>query len=613
MLPLAQLELGFLSLASCAHAAYVQWQPCPGIDAHTDAGLVFESLGLGLSPSEDHGGGRDMDFSIHSALDNETKKCADVANDLSTIRVDLRMLGREVATWDATPNVTCRTTDANLSPMRIAAKTYIGTLPPVSTFYLSFHLFEAEQGGGGGGGGSSSNVEAGCMTAQITPAISSPIASALRYGPVALFLVVLITSVARTFLDDTKPREDSDDGHERSQTDQTQTPKRLLLPGLGDFLHYLQFIFLSGSLSLRYPGFYQPVVSHLNWFSLFSSAGPINRSYQYRSVNDGIYEINGTYGGTLGFELMTQIVGAPMTMDLWLNMILLLAILAAVAAGIAGLVVMPGSANRRCSFWHSESAADEHERSLAESVKSTTAQVFRAILSYFMLPLVALSTYQLDYAGLFPAYHTALACGFLVLIAAAFAWLLWQIPTRSLGVLVFDNSKQYSRLDPNSASVRSAETSFVLILFVLNFIRGVVIGGLQISSIAQIFLLIACELFLLVSIFSLQTYDVLSVGVGCALVRLAVLSLMIVFLPGVASFRVKDSIGYGILCVHVLALFFLFFVPAGRHLWRLCVDRLNAERPEVCLPHMVPFLLLPANVNSVLHYIGLRSSPTSTP
>jgi len=50
-------------------------------------------------------------------------------------------------------------------------------------------------------------------------------------------------------------------------------------------------------------------------------AGPVIHGKIYSGVADGIYSINGTYGGTTGLEHMHQIVGAPSTIDTWVNMV----------------------------------------------------------------------------------------------------------------------------------------------------------------------------------------------------------------------------------------------------------------------------------------------------
>lgn len=571
--------LGLLGLFAQAQTAYVQWQPCPNAEADLAdklLGFVPQTLNVALSPSHDDGGSKPggstlMDFRIGAGIGEG--ECDPFVKGLGPVEVGLQMLGRS-DTFDArVTNVTCAAVRSPYrSPLEIEANLDIGTLPPLSTFYLTFNVKSRPRTG--------DTLKEGCLMAAVTPAITPTTDHGLRYGPLALFAFVLIVSVLRTLFE-AGPDLDHEDDEEESADMRSSSvqPARALLPGLGDLLHYLQFIFLSASLSLRYPGFFQPITSYLNWFSLFSSEGPVGHSTRYRGINDGIYERNGTYGGTLGLELMTQIVGAPHTIDVWINMVILISLL---SSGIAGLVVLTGVVNRRLHLWN-----PEPNKCGVQNVKFIAGQVFRAVFSYFLLPLISLSTYQFDFATLLPVYHTAMAGVLLVLIAFAFAWLIRQIPTRNLGVLVFDNSKGYSRVHNPANGRTTAQASFVLILFVLNFIRGAVIGGLQISSVGQIAILLGCEVVFMASIYGFNAYHLFSVGVGCAMARVVVLALMVVFLPGIVSFQVRDSIGYVILTLHAFVIVFAFLIPTIFFVGRLGLQRCRAERPNVC-PSSVP-------------------------
>ena len=213
-------------------------------------------------------------------------------------------------------------------------------------------------------------------------------------------------------------------------------------------------------------------------------------------------------------------------------------------------------------------------------MRYTAGQVFRAILSYFLLPVVSLSTYQFNHAMILPAYHTGLAAGLLFIIAVAFLWLLRQIPTRSLGVLIFDGSRRYTRLE--SSPFRGGGTSFVLILFVLTFIRAAAIGGLQVAPVAQIAVLATCEAVLLVCIAGFQAYPAVSAGVACTLARLGSVALMIAFLPGVASLETKSFVAYLLVLLHAAMLIFTFFFPTAYHLLRICVRCVHTDKPQVC-------------------------------
>ncbi|GKT89336.1 integral membrane protein [Colletotrichum tofieldiae] len=340
--------------------------------------------------------------------------------------MQIDMLGRS-SVYRTTTNATCKRLNLSanwVSPLANPFSLYISTtgdighLPPLSTFHVTLHL----EG--------NNSEEISCREANITPALSPTITSVITYSTWALFIFVFLVGIARSAYSTPITL---DDGEPRSV--------RTVLPNVGDCLQYLQFIFLTGGLSLRYPGFYQPVVSHLSWLSLFVN-GPITHGRVYERVEDGIYVLNGTYGGTYGLELMTQIAGAPMTMDTWLNMVVLIFV---IAASIAVVLEV---------FWFvtRDRNSDSGPSRLASGMRQTCSRVLLAILSYFMFPLAALSFYQLDHASWLPIYHTSLAAMLIVAMMAAFVWLIRQIPTRNLGVLVFDSTKRYRQVPPPKTS-----------------------------------------------------------------------------------------------------------------------------------------------------------------
>ena len=543
-------RLAALGLAAPALAAYVQWQPCRGADSARMIGTVPpESLRAGVSVQDT--GNSSLEFRVITTVDDED--CA-LGHDISNLRVDFEMLGGG-SVEHVKPKATCVPSSwaPGRSSLQVSGVANIGFLHALSTFYVAIHF-------------DSQGEEAGCLSAEITPVPAGSITSALRYGPLALFIFVLLVAILRTLYDApvALPTEDDD-----SSVSTTHT--RALLPGLGNVLIHLQYVFLTASLTLRYPGFYQPAASSLNWFSLFSGSGPVTHSRTYSGVADGIYEVNGTYGGTFGLEHMTQIVGAPMTMDLWVNMAIIVGIM---CIGFAVIVGGVGFVSRR---WKRSSDGDDEIE--GTGLRSTAGQVLRAILTYFVLPIVSLSTYQFDHAVIMPAYHIALAAGLLGLMALAFMWLLTQIPTRNLAILILDGSNPYTRLE--NTTFRGGDSTFVLVLFVLMLIRAVAIGGLQVAPIAQIVVLAVSEVVALVCIAGFQAYRLSSVGVSCTLARLVSILLMTAFLPGVASLETKSLIGYILLLLHGATLVFAFFIPAMYHLAEICVRHAEADRPDV--------------------------------
>ncbi|KAF4876502.1 putative membrane protein [Colletotrichum siamense] len=544
---LARLGLVGL-LASCASGAYVQWQTCDEVSSRND---LFAPTSLDAKLRQLDDGDERLSFRVGRWIEEE--ECEEIARMMPAAALEIQMLGRSSA-FSAKTNTTCaklnfakgwKSTMRNPASLYVNFETDIGRLPPLSTFHATLHLQ------------SNDSEEISCRQANITPTLDPTTISAIGYTTWGVFLFVFLVGVLRSVY--SAP----------VTLDEEQRSIRTVLPNVGDCLQYIQFVFLTGGLSLRYPGFYQPVVSNLNWFSLFV-VGPVTHGVTYDKVQDGIYVMNGTYGGTFGLELMTQIAGAPMTMDTWINMVVLMVI---VALGCAVVIEVVWLVNR-----HRNSDGEVSESTVG--LRHTFSRVLRIILSYFMLPLAALSFYQLDHASFLPAYHTSLAVALIVAMMGAFIWLLRQIPTHSLGVLIFDSTKRYRRIAPTEDFRRHDET-FILILFVLVFVRGAAIGGLQISGPAQLAVLGSCELLLLASIAGFQAYSTFSIGAIAATMRLCSLIFMVSFLPDLAGHDTKSAIGYLLLALHTGMLLLGFFVPAVCDLVTLCKTWWKAPRPDV--------------------------------
>ncbi|KAI1098125.1 hypothetical protein F4804DRAFT_346592 [Jackrogersella minutella] len=460
------------------------------------------------------------------------------------MRVDLSLLGRSSSYYPEI-NVTCHEfgpgSDRSIVYLIVTGGMSPPAFYPLSTFHTTIHLIGPD------------SAEKGCLEANVTPGIGSAIQEGLRYAPLGILIFVLLVGTARSIsLNGPTPKD--------------APSTRAMLPGFADCLQYLQFIFFTGTLSLFYPGFYQPVVSRLGWLSLFADR-LVTHGQTYPGVKDGIYEINGTYGGTFGLEIMTQITGAPMTMDTWLNMVILIMAIATLSALCLGTY----------SHWNRSSPSDPDSNS-DTGLRRTFIRTIRVVLSYFMLPLIALSFYQLDNVGHLPTYHITLAIILIVSILVAFIWLLTSIPTRSLGVLIFESRKRYRQISPSSGDQHK---TFVLALFVLCFIRGVAVGGLQISGRAQLAVLGACELLLLACIMQFQAYSMLSVGTISAVVRLGSLLCMVVFVPGVVSDNVRNAVGYAVIILHASMLILGFFVPAVVQLAKICTLWWSTPGPDV--------------------------------
>ena len=98
---------------------------------------------------------------------------------------------------------------------------------------------------------------------------------------------------------------------------------RLVTPGFGDCLQYIQFATLMGSLSLQFPGFFQPAISQTAWSLLLFNESFVSHGNGTQSLQDGIYVTNGTYGITA----MRKLIGMTDSEDVWACMAIFLAVI----------------------------------------------------------------------------------------------------------------------------------------------------------------------------------------------------------------------------------------------------------------------------------------------
>ncbi|KAH8898413.1 hypothetical protein GQ53DRAFT_742467 [Thozetella sp. PMI_491] len=522
-------------MATLATAAYVGRQLCDG--KSTDA-TSFDSVSAGLdrlNTTHDR-----LWLILQTPMDGQV--CADWAKEKLATTFSIDALGRsDLLTPDI--NTTCRGTEegADQSLQHYLAAD-VGAFRAFSTFHIVVRVL-----------GTSSEEER-CFRADITPELPAIAQAIIRYGALCIFLFLCVVGILRTLLE------------KRTLTDEAGVDHilpRPILPGVGDCLLYLQFAFLTGSLSVQYPGFYQPAVALINWSALFTGSF-VTHKYAYTSGRDGIYELNSTHDGLSGMSTMIEVLGTSSTVDLWINMLVIIAIIAILTFG--GLTVF-----RLFNQRHNTQRDEMVSAATVSRMKQTPSQVLLVLISYFGLPMVALSFYQFSSAAARPISLTVLAAVQIVAIIAVFAWLLRQFPARRARILIFDHSKRYTyRLQAETGDSYKRYGVFLVVLFVLVFVRGAAIGGLQISGIGQLAVVGTCEVVLIASIASFQAYSTFSIGTIASAAQLLSLAAQITFLPGVAaSDNAKSVVGYAILALHFCFLVLGCFVPAAYHLVQL--------------------------------------------
>ncbi|KAF5022231.1 hypothetical protein F66182_5716 [Fusarium sp. NRRL 66182] len=394
--------------------------------------------------------------------------------------------------------------------------------------------------------------EIGCVSMSITPDLGN-LSWLLKFLPM---IVLLFTGFAVVFSAIFSPWGSSDIFHWTSNYGRDVDLLRLITPGFGDCLQYIQFIALSGGLTLDYPGFYQPIVSQMAWSTLMFNESFVADAPSWQSVVDGIYVTNGTYG----LHELGQLVGMAESEDIWAGMMVWLCVcIAAVTVLIqAGFAV-------QWLFRKINNTPAEDLRS--KNVPFSVGNAVRIVFNYFLFPIVALSCFQLVTAGNSPTYTIALAVVTLIFLIIFAGYLFYLIiRTRPKSVL-YDDLPTVLLYGPLYNTYSDEAAGFALIPVFLTFLRGITIGAVQPSGIAQVVLLAICEVIHILTIHAFRPFQrSTSMNAYHTLfgsLRLVSILLMVAFVPTLdVSEGDKGWIGYVILAIHGTALIFGFFLNA---------------------------------------------------
>lgn len=392
-----------------------------------------------------------------------------------------------------------------------------------------------------------------CVAASITPNLGTSLSGILQYLPlVVLILVAIATASAAIF----SPWGSADVFRFTTNYGRDADLLRLVTPGFGDCLQYIQFIVLAGSLSLNYPGFFQPVASQVSWAALMFNESFVSGGNGTQSIVDGIYNVNGTYG----LDRMSQLVGMHGDQDIWAGMIVwLLVIIAAVVVLIQlGFII---------SWGYRQLSNTQQEDLRAKNLPFSVGNGIRIVFNYFLLPIVALSMYQLVIAGHSSAVTVALAAILLFLLVLFAAFLLWLIATTRDRSTLFDDLPTVLLYGPLYNTYSDNAATFALVPVMLTFVRGIAIGAVQPSGIAQLVLLAICEIITILTLNAFRPFhsptSMNAFHTFFAVIRLVTILLSVAFLP---SLGVDDAprgwVGYVILLLHAIVLVFGFFLNA---------------------------------------------------
>ena len=333
----------------------------------------------------------------------------------------------------------------------------------------------------------------------------------------------------------------------------------------GVVLSYFQFVFLSSSLDVEYPGFFQPIVSKLAWSSLLFWRGPYDGGRTYPGVDQGMYVSNATFG----MDHMVRVLGFPRIMDVMFDTFLNLAIL------VVALILVSGAA-------YAISSRKIQQAISSATVRKIAAFSVSACLSLFSMPLLAYMSNDLMLIGYLPSYRVSLI-GLTMLILVYLHYLVTR--PFSHGKASSATTNWPSNENEKRFKFRNLLESLVHHLpNLIPLLQAITIGSLQEHGLTQLIILCSSEAaFLVHTALSHSTLFRLSRS-QTALIsgfRLVSMSLLIVMVCP-ASEAAKQLVGYVVLCLHglVIAPGFLCAI-----LWRLyaCKRKRRNEDESISL------------------------------
>lgn len=383
-----------------------------------------------------------------------------------------------------------------------------------------------------------------CVAAKITPEIGTAASVIFTYLPAVVMALVGLASWKTHTNDALRWTSLIESG----ATWSILGPMWEIISDLAGYLQYLQFIFLAGSLTLKYPGFYQPIVSHGAWSSLLYWMGPINHGFLYPGVQDGMHVTNGTYG----LEYMSQTLGFPQMPDITIDSSINLSILlfAVVIISLILCLIM----SRLNGGLH-----------LSSVTWNTGCIIIGMALSFSSFPLLSYLSYELIIIGYLPGYRNVIV-GLSITILVCSNFLI----TRHLQRQKEPNDSSSSDFPQGARSARSSmkprQYLSQYLPAAIPLLQGIVIGGLQNWGLAQVLLLMGIEIIILLHMgISLHGRLFGSISAWCAIVRLLTICLSITFACS-SNETTKQWVGYIMLCLHAIMILSGFLIFA---LWQL--------------------------------------------
>jgi hypothetical protein len=190
--------------------------------------------------------------------------------------------------------------------------------------------------------------------------------------------------------------------------------------------------------------------------------------------------------------------------------------------------------------------------------------------------VVTACAFQLTVASRTAVSITACACVILVLILLISAWLSYKIYTYRPRSELYDILPTLITFGTFYNTYREKSLVFFMSQLYVNIMRAIAFGALQPSGIAQITILAACEIVMILSIYAIKPFaPATSMNLWhfvFACVRLLTILLMMSFVPSInASDAVKGWTGWVILGIHAVVMLFGFVLKALQTLLEVAV------------------------------------------
>lgn len=319
---------------------------------------------------------------------------------------------------------------------------------------------------------------------------------------------------------------------------------RLITPGFFDFFKYLQFAVFLASLSLDYPAFLQPIVSTFAWSCLLFPTSLL--APDEGKLHDGLYVSNSTYG----LQSIGQLNQISNVNYIWGEFMIYVLIVTGGVVLFCEVVALATWAWRK----YREDTSDMRSRNFS----FITGLVLRIFFNLFALPLLVFSFFQcfMTSRGAH-VYLTVLAALVIVTWVLVAGFVSYHLVTTQPRHALFDDLSIILRYGTFYNTYNEAGSLFFLVDLAITLFRGVTIGAIQISGLAQIILLAMIELIFFFCTLIMRPYDKeTSMNLISCLYSFVRFSLIFLSLPFLGSLDidvvVRQWLGYVILLIHAL-------------------------------------------------------------